>query len=107
MITVLTFIKSEISKGEVHPNDWNDIDTVLDVKIHEAIMTFDREVLKIKLALHAFLIILEVQHIDPCLSILDAVENGELRSGDESLHLYWILILFLRFFKVSLVHLNH
>jgi hypothetical protein len=44
MVTVLTLIKSEVCQRVVHPNDWYDIDTILDIKIHEAIMTFDREV---------------------------------------------------------------
>jgi hypothetical protein len=87
MIAVLTLIKSEVGQRVVHPNDRNDVDTVLNVKIHEAIVTLDREVLEIKFPFHTFLVVLEVKHVNTSLGIFDAVENGKFGSGDEALHL--------------------
>lgn len=107
MITVLTFIKCEISKGIINPNHWNNVDAILDVKIHEAIMTFDREVWKIKFAFYSLFIVLEIKHVNPSFSIFYAVEDGKLRSGDETLHLYRVITFFLSFFKVGLVYLDY
>lgn len=44
MITILGFVKSQVGKGIVNTDHWDNVNSILDVKVHEAIMTFDAEV---------------------------------------------------------------